>query len=47
MKNIIRNPSQSRVVADANRGEFTRQLQYKCEWAGRSVVAIDQFFPSS
>jgi putative transposase len=24
-----------------------RQLQYKGEWAGRSVVAIDLFFPSS
>ena len=27
--------------------EFVRQLQYKGEWAGRSVVAIDPFFPSS
>ncbi|MCA5627512.1 zinc ribbon domain-containing protein, partial [Salmonella enterica] len=26
---------------------LVRQLRYKGEWAGRSVVAIDQFFPSS
>ncbi|EBJ6265976.1 IS200/IS605 family element transposase accessory protein TnpB [Salmonella enterica] len=47
VKNMLRNPSLSRAIADASWGEFTRQLQYKGEWAGRSVVAIDQFFPSS
>lgn len=47
VKNMIRNPKLSRAIADASWGEFTRQLQYKGEWAGRSVVAIDQFFPSS
>ncbi|EDK4684482.1 IS200/IS605 family element transposase accessory protein TnpB [Salmonella enterica] len=47
VKNMIRNPKLSRAIADASWGEFVRQLQYKGEWAGRSVVAIDQFFPSS
>lgn len=47
VKNMIRNPSLSKAIADASWGEFTRQLQYKGEWAGRSVVAIDPFFPSS
>lgn len=47
VKNMIRNPSLSKAIADASWGEFTRQLQYKGEWAGRSVVAIDQFLPSS
>ncbi|EDN7025671.1 IS200/IS605 family element transposase accessory protein TnpB [Salmonella enterica] len=47
VKNMIRNPSLSRAIADASWGELVRQLQYKSEWAGRSVVAIDQFFPSS
>ncbi|EOC1288915.1 transposase [Cronobacter muytjensii] len=47
VKNMIRNPSLSKAIADASWGEFVRQLQYKGEWAGRSVVAIDQFFPSS
>lgn len=47
VKNMIRNPSLSKSIADASWGEFTRQLQYKGEWAGRSVVAIDPFFPSS
>ncbi|EEL0575558.1 transposase, partial [Salmonella enterica] len=45
--NMLRNPSLSKAIADASWGELVRQLQYKGEWAGRSVVAIDQFFPSS
>ncbi|MCT4707600.1 transposase [Enterobacteriaceae bacterium H16N7] len=47
VKNMIRNPKLSRAIADASWGEFVRQLAYKAEWAGRSLVAIDQFFPSS
>jgi putative transposase len=47
VKNMIRNPKLSKAIADAGWSEFVRQLKYKGEWAGRSVVAIDQFFPSS
>lgn len=47
VKNMIRNPSLSKAIADAGWGEFVRQLAYKAEWAGRSLVAIDQWFPSS
>ncbi|WP_312670442.1 RNA-guided endonuclease TnpB family protein [Pseudescherichia sp.] len=47
VKNMIRHPSLSGAIADASWGEFVRQLEYKGEWAGRSVVAIDPFFPSS
>ena len=47
VKNMIRNPNLSKAIADAGWGEFVRQLAYKGEWAGRSVVAIDHFFPSS
>ena len=47
VKNMIRNPKLSKAIADASWGEFVRQLAYKGEWAGRQVVAIDQWFPSS
>lgn len=47
VKNMIRNPRLSKSIADAGWGEFVRQLSYKAEWAGRSVVAIDQWFPST
>ena len=47
VKNMIRNPTLAKHIADASWGEFVRQLAYKAEWAGRSMVAIDQFFASS
>ncbi|EPT1453036.1 RNA-guided endonuclease InsQ/TnpB family protein [Escherichia coli] len=47
VKNMIRNPKRAKAIADASWGEFVRQLEYKGEWAGRSVVRIDRFFPSS
>ena len=47
VKNMIRNPKLSKAIADAGWGELVRQLAYKGEWAGRSIIAIDQFFPSS
>lgn len=47
VKNMIKHPTLSKAIADANWGEFVRQLLYKGEWAGRSVVQIDRWFPSS
>ena len=47
VKNMIRNRKLSKAIADASWGEFVRQLAYKSEWSGRSLVAIDQWFPSS
>ena len=47
VKGMIKNPKLAKHIADANWGEFVRQLQYKAEWAGRTVVQIDRFFPSS
>ena len=47
VKNMIRNPNLSKAIADASWGEFVHQLEYKGQWSGRSVIAIDHFFPSS
>ena len=47
VKNMMRNPRLSKAIADAGWGELVRQLQYKSAWAGRQVVAIDRWFPSS
>lgn len=34
-------------ILDASWFEFTRQLEYKAEWYGRTVVKIDRYYPSS
>ncbi len=47
VKNMLHNPRLSKAIADVSWGELVRQLEYKGEWAGRNVVAIDPFFPSS
>lgn len=47
VKNMLRNPKLAKHIADASWGEFVRQLKYKAEWAGRTIVEIDRFFPSS
>ena len=47
MKNLIKNPTLAKHIADASWGELTRQLEYKANWTGRTYVEIDRFFPSS
>ena len=47
IRNMVKNPKLARSISDASWGEFFRQLEYKCEWYGRQLVKIDQFFPSS
>ena len=36
-----------RAMGDVALGELRRQIRYKAEWAGRQVIEIDRFFPSS
>lgn len=47
VKSMIKNPKLAKHISDANWGEFVRQLKYKSEWADRTVVEIDYFFPGS
>ena len=47
VKNMIKNPKLAKHIADASWGEFTRQLEYKSGWSGRTYVEIGRFFPSS
>jgi len=39
--------SDNKYVGSCGWSEFVRQLQYKAEWYGRSIVKIDRYFPSS
>jgi putative transposase len=45
--NMVKNHKLAKSVSDASWYEFTRQLGYKGTWYGRSVIKIDQFYPSS
>ena len=47
VKNMVKNPALAKSINDANWGELVRQLEYKAGWHGRTVVAIDRWFPSS
>ncbi|WP_019583850.1 RNA-guided endonuclease TnpB family protein [Thioalkalivibrio sp. ALE16] len=47
VKNLLRNPHLAKAISDVGWGEFVRQLAYKAEWAGRTLVAIDRWFPST
>ncbi|MEV0408665.1 RNA-guided endonuclease TnpB family protein, partial [Actinoallomurus sp. NPDC050550] len=47
VKNMVKNRRLARAISDAGWGEFRRQLEYKAERAGRTLVVIDRWYPSS
>src|SRR5919199_2291980 len=47
VKNMMHNRKLAQAIADASWGELIRQLEYKCQWYGRTLVKIDRWFPSS
>ena len=47
VRNMVRNHSLARAISDASWPEFRRQLEYKADWYGRTVIAVDRFYPSS
>jgi len=47
VKQMLKNHCLAKAIADVGWGELIRQLQYKAAWYGRSVVAIDKWYPSS
>ena len=44
---MVRNHRLAKVISDVGMGEFRRQLRYKCNWYGKTLVEIDRFYPSS
>jgi putative transposase len=47
VKNLLQNPCLAKSIADVGWGELIRQLDYKARWYGRTLVAIDKWYPSS
>jgi len=47
VKNMVKNHSLAKAISDVGWGEFVRQLEYKSQWYGRTLIKIDRFSPSS
>jgi putative transposase len=47
VSNMVRNRRLARAISDCGWGEFRRQLEYKCERAGRQLVVTGRWYPSS
>lgn len=47
VKGMIKNKKLAKSIADVSWGMFVTFVTYKAEWAGKKVVHINRFFPSS
>ena len=47
VKNMVLNHALAKAVSDCGWGTFRRMLQYKAASAGRAVIVIDRWYPSS
>ena len=47
IKAMVKHPRLAKAIHDVGWGEFVRQLTYKANWYGRTLVAIDKWYPSS
>lgn len=47
VKRMLRDRRLASAIADSGWSEFVRQLRYKADWYGRTLVKIDKYYPSS
>ena len=47
VRGMIKNKKLAKSIADVSFCEFARQIHYKSEWYGRTVVFVDRWYPSS
>lgn len=47
VRNMVKNHSLARAISDASWSSFRTMLEYKADWYGREIIAIDRFYPSS
>lgn len=47
VKGMLKNHHLAGAIADVGMGEFRRQIEYKAAWAGRKVIVVDRWAPTS
>jgi putative transposase len=47
VKAMVKHPTLAQAIYDVGWGELVRQLTYKAMWYGRTLVAVDTWYPSS
>ncbi|MFI5566495.1 RNA-guided endonuclease InsQ/TnpB family protein [Streptomyces sp. NPDC051740] len=47
VRNMVKNGKLARAISDAAWADFRSLLEYKAQWYGREVIAVDRWFPSS
>ncbi|MFM9709422.1 RNA-guided endonuclease InsQ/TnpB family protein [Streptomyces galilaeus] len=47
VRNMVKNTGLARAISDAAWSQLRGMLEYKAQWYGREVIAVDRWFPSS
>jgi len=47
VRNMLKNRALARAISDASWAELRSMLEYKAQWYGRQLIAVDRWYPSS
>ncbi|WP_293369472.1 IS200/IS605 family element RNA-guided endonuclease TnpB [Microcoleus sp. CAWBG556] len=47
VRNMVKNHKLAKSISDAGWGQFCTMLNYKAQWAGKTYIEVDRFYPSS
>jgi putative transposase len=47
VKGMMKNHKLSKSIGDAGWSDFTKMIEYKCNWKGKNLIKTDRFYASS